>query len=250
MQDDANVPITARSPTGQAVKSARHQPKALAQMKPNLLGSEYATQDDASAGYASAFRSNAYASRPEQNAYRSGQPTEDPSRSYPSEIPMARDYQVNQSLSSAYAAENQIKFQGDLGDDMFPPNTDDDESQEDRKEEEGAPYTRHSPVKEHDWVKLSEKEDDTPQIMSNHRKQAANINPNAFQSRESQKRATQASDLNLITINEMSELEVTQTYIPLDQSERERAQRPSKHQDRDAQNTDSDAASAHALYHP
>ena len=42
------MPITER---GQAIKSARHQPKALTQMKPNLISSEYATQPEDISGY-------------------------------------------------------------------------------------------------------------------------------------------------------------------------------------------------------
>lgn len=95
--DETNVPITERAPNGQPVRSARHAPKTLAQMKPNLLAGEYTMQsEEVSVGYStSAFRSHAYPSQREQKMYHSEQPAEDLSRRYPSEIQQARDYQVN-----------------------------------------------------------------------------------------------------------------------------------------------------------
>lgn len=114
---------------------------------------------------------------------------EDQSRQYASEIHEIQDNPVNRSQNSTYAAENQIQFQGDLGEDMLPPCTDDDDSQDDRQEQAVAKRIKESPAQPHDWVRLSEKEDDTPQILANHRKLAANINPNAFQSRGNEKRA-------------------------------------------------------------
>lgn len=97
--DETNVPVTERQSNGQPVKSARHQPKTLTQMKPNLLAGEYTMQsEEVSVGYStSAFRSSAYPSQREQKMYHSEQPVDDLSRRYPSEIQQARDYQVNQS---------------------------------------------------------------------------------------------------------------------------------------------------------
>ena len=181
-------------------------------MKPNLLGSEYTQPDEASGYSTGAFKNNTYASNPEQNPYLPRQHLEEQSRQYPSEIHQIHEYRGNQSQSSAYATENQIKFQGDLGDDMQPPNTDDDDSQEDRKEDgDRVVRIRQSPAKEEDWARLSEKEDDTPQMLSNHRKQAANINPNAFQSRDTQRKAAQTGNHNMMTFNELSELEISQS---------------------------------------
>ena len=96
--DETNVPVTERR-NGQPQKSARHQPKTLAQMKPNLLAGEYTmNSEEVSAGYStSAFRSSAYPSQREQMMYRSEQPVEDLSRRYPSEIQQVREYAVDQS---------------------------------------------------------------------------------------------------------------------------------------------------------
>ena len=75
------MPVTDR---GQAIKSARHQPKALTQMKPNLTGSEYATQPEEISGYSTAgFKNVSQTSRVEPNSYYPGQRIEDQTWRYP-----------------------------------------------------------------------------------------------------------------------------------------------------------------------
>lgn len=210
--DETNVPITERSPNGQPVKSARHQPKTLTQMKPNLLAGEYTMQsEEVSVGYStSAFRSNAYPSQRDQKMYHSEQPMEDTGRRYPSEIQQMRDYQVNQSQSSAYAADNQIKFQGDLGEDMQAPITDDDDSGE---EMERPRRIDRSPPKQQEWVRVAENDGETPQIVNFNRKQGVNLDVATFKSRESQKKAARTAQNQMTTLAELSELEISQSQI-------------------------------------
>lgn len=60
LYDETNVPVTERS-NGQGLKSARHQPKTLTEMKPNLHGGEYVTQGEEASGYSTgAFRTHAF----------------------------------------------------------------------------------------------------------------------------------------------------------------------------------------------
>jgi hypothetical protein len=118
---------------------------------------------------------------------------------------------VNQAPTNPYAAENQIKFQGDLGDDMLPPFTDDDESQDERREDIGGLGRAHaSPRREHPNKNMMghlEKLDDTPSIGPY--RQAQNPNTSNSLSQQSQKKQNK----NFMTFNEISELELTQSQI-------------------------------------
>jgi len=123
-------------------------------------------------------------------------------------------------------ADTQIKFQGDLGDDMQPPVTDDDDSQEELQQEQEDARFRASPTKEHGRVKLNALEPDTPQIMQimgDYRRAAAIMTGDSSENPQRQRDAVHATKYEMMTFNELSDLEISQSQIQVDgQSEQER----------------------------
>lgn len=182
-------------------------------MKPNLIGSEYASQPEDISGYSTAgFKNLSQTSRVEPSSFNYGNQIEGQTWRYPPENKQNyRQGAINQAQVNPYAAENQIKFQGDLGDDMLPPYTDDDESQDERGQQSPKLDLQGRRI-----IGYGKNNDETPSI--NSYKQALNLNSSNNISQQSQKNQNK----NFMTFNEISELELSGSQIQINDGQSDR----------------------------